>query len=86
MTAARTAGAAAVCQVNTIIIIIIIVIIITIDIATVVVVVMVIIYIIIIIINCPGARFSKLPVITGLVKLFCISFQMRVSKSLKIVQ
>ena len=32
----------------------------------------------------PGARFSKLPVITGLVKLFCFPFQMGVSKLLKI--
>ena len=32
----------------------------------------------------PGARFSKLPVITGPVKLFCFPFQMRVSKLLKI--
>ena len=31
-------------------------------------------------------RFSKLPVITGPVKLFCFPFQMRVSKGLKIVQ
>ena len=34
----------------------------------------------------PGARFSKLPVITGPVKLFCFPFQMGVSKGLKIVQ
>ena len=34
----------------------------------------------------PGARFSKLPVITGPVKLFCFPFQMRVSKGLKIRQ
>ena len=34
----------------------------------------------------PGARFSKLPVITGPIKLFCFPFQMRVSKGLKIVQ
>ena len=34
----------------------------------------------------PGARFSKLPVITGPVKLFCFPFQMRVSTGLKIVQ
>ena len=32
----------------------------------------------------PGARFSKLPVITGPVKLFCFLFQMGVSKLLKI--
>ena len=32
----------------------------------------------------PGARFSKLPVITGPVKLFCFSFQMRVSKGFNI--
>ena len=35
---------------------------------------------------CPGARFSKLPVITGPVKLFCFSFQVGVSEGLKIVQ
>ena len=34
----------------------------------------------------PGARFLKLPVITGPVKLFCFPFQMGVSKGLKIVQ
>ena len=34
----------------------------------------------------PGARFSKLPVITGPVKLFCFPFQMGVSERLKIVQ
>ena len=34
----------------------------------------------------PGPRFSKLSVITGLVKLFCFPFQMGVSKGLKIVQ
>ena len=34
----------------------------------------------------PGTRCSKLPVITGPVKLFCLPFQMRVSKGLKIVQ
>ena len=34
----------------------------------------------------PGARFSKLPVITGPVKLFCFPFQIRVSKGLEIVQ
>ena len=34
----------------------------------------------------PGARFSKLPVITGPVKLFYIPFQMGVSKCSKIVQ
>ena len=33
-----------------------------------------------------GARFSKLPVITGPVKLFCFSFQVGVSEGLKIVQ
>ena len=33
----------------------------------------------------PGARFSKLPVITGPVKLFCFPFQMGVSKLLKII-
>ena len=33
-----------------------------------------------------GARFSKLPVITGPVKLFCFPFQMGVSKGSKIVQ
>ena len=33
-----------------------------------------------------GARFSKLPVITGPVKLFCFPFQMGVSKGLKIGQ
>ena len=33
-----------------------------------------------------GARFSKLPVITGPVKLFCFPFQMGVSKCLKIIQ
>ena len=33
-----------------------------------------------------GARFSKLPVITGPVKLFCFPFQMGVSEGLKIVQ
>ena len=33
-----------------------------------------------------GARFSKLPVITGPVKLFCFPFQMGVSKLLKIIQ
>ena len=32
----------------------------------------------------PGARFSKLPVITGPVKLFCFPFQIGVSKVLKI--
>ena len=32
------------------------------------------------------ARFSKLPVITGPVKLFCFPFQMGVSKLLKIIQ
>ena len=35
---------------------------------------------------CPGARFSKLPVITGPVKLFCFPFQMGVSKLLKSIQ
>ena len=34
----------------------------------------------------PGARFSKLPVITVPVKLFCFPLQMTVSKGLKIVQ
>ena len=34
----------------------------------------------------PWARFSKLPVITGPIKLFCFPFQMGVSKGLKIVQ
>ena len=34
----------------------------------------------------PGARFSKLPVITGPVKLFCFPFQMGVSKALNIIQ
>ena len=34
----------------------------------------------------PGARFSKLPVITGPVKMFSFSFQMRVSKRLNFVQ
>ena len=33
-----------------------------------------------------GARFSKLPVITRPVKLFCFSFQVGVSEGLKIVQ
>ena len=33
-----------------------------------------------------GARFSKLPVITGPVKLFCFLFQKEVSKFLKIIQ
>ena len=33
-----------------------------------------------------GARFSKLPVITGLVKLFCFPLRMGVSKVLKMVQ
>ena len=33
-----------------------------------------------------GARFSKLPVITGSVKLFWFPFQIRVSKGLKVVQ
>ena len=36
-------------------------------------------------IKLPGARFSKLPVITWPVKLFCFPFQMGVSKGLKIV-
>ena len=36
--------------------------------------------------NTSGARFSKLPVITGPVKLFCFSFQVGVSEGLKIVQ
>ena len=34
----------------------------------------------------PVARFSKLPVITGPVKLFCFPFQIRVSKALNIIQ
>ena len=34
----------------------------------------------------PTGRFSKLPVITGPVRLFCFPFQMGVSKGLKIVQ
>ena len=34
----------------------------------------------------PGARFSKLPVTIGPVKLFCFPFQMGVSKVLKIIQ
>ena len=34
----------------------------------------------------PGARFSKLPIITGPVKVFCFPFQMRVSEGLKTVQ
>ena len=34
----------------------------------------------------PGTRFSKLPVITGPVKLFCFPFQMGVSEDLKTVQ
>ena len=34
----------------------------------------------------PGAHFSKLPVITGPVKLFCFPFQMGVSNGLNIVQ
>ena len=34
----------------------------------------------------PGDRFSKLPVITGPVKLFCFPFQMGVSKGLNITQ
>ena len=34
----------------------------------------------------PGARFSKLPVITGPVKLFCFLLRMGVSKVLKMVQ
>ena len=33
-----------------------------------------------------GARFSKLPVITGPVKLFCFPFQMWTAKLLKIIQ
>ena len=33
-----------------------------------------------------GARFSKLPVITGPIKLFCFPFQMGVSKALNIIQ
>ena len=34
----------------------------------------------------PRARFSKLPVIIGPVKLFCFPFQIGVSKGLKVVQ
>ena len=34
----------------------------------------------------PGTRFSKLPVITGPVKLVCFPFQMGVSKILNIIQ
>ena len=34
----------------------------------------------------PGAHFSKLPIITGPVKVFCFPFQMRVSEGLIIVQ
>ena len=34
----------------------------------------------------PGARFSKFPVITGPVKLFCFPFQIGVSKVLTIIQ
>ena len=34
----------------------------------------------------PGARFSKLAVITGPVKLFCFPLRMEVSKVLKMVQ
>ena len=34
----------------------------------------------------PGARFSKLPVITGPVKLFCFPFQIGVLKLLKVMQ
>ena len=34
----------------------------------------------------PGTRFSKLPVITGPVKLFCFPLRMGVSKVLKMVQ
>ena len=34
----------------------------------------------------PGARFSKLPVITGPVKLFCFPIQIGVSEGLKIVR
>ena len=37
-------------------------------------------------VDIPGARFSKLPVIIGPVKLFCFPFQMVVSKVLKIMQ
>ena len=33
-----------------------------------------------------GARFSKLPVITGTIKLFCFPFQLGVSKVLKVIQ
>ena len=38
------------------------------------------------ILNEPGARFSKFPVITEPVKLFCFPFQKGVSKLLKIIQ
>ena len=34
----------------------------------------------------PGTRFSKLPIITEPVKLFCFPFQKGVSKLLKIIQ
>ena len=34
----------------------------------------------------PGARFSKLPIITGPVKLCCFPYQMGVSKGSEIVQ
>ena len=34
----------------------------------------------------PGARFLKLLVITGLVKLFCFPIQMGASKGLKVAQ
>ena len=38
------------------------------------------------VISYPGARFSKLPIVTGPVKVFCFPFQMRVSEGLKTVQ
>ena len=37
-------------------------------------------------VHTPGARFSKLPVITGPVKLFCFLLQKGVSKVLKTIQ
>ena len=43
-------------------------------------------YIIEIKLSSPGTRFSKLPIITGPVKVFCFPFQMRVSEGLKTVQ
>ena len=33
----------------------------------------------------PGARFSKFPVTTGPIKLFCFPFQIRISKGLRIL-